>query len=418
MADRHKGGAVAVELAVAAVLGCAGAAVGRITPGCDEAIAVNRRHGPGGGHDLLLARGGGFARGAAGKARTPGADRARGADRPERAVGGRARLEVVGADAGNERRGGRKGACADAGGVAPGLDRAIDLLRREAATVSEDAHKAGAGGRAGSGGAKGAAVGGVAPNDDTAIVFDGGKRGAGSGNHLVAGARRFAGGAVAAKAPRNNRAVVFQRCEGLLVGGDGGVAGAGGGIRLLAAVGGVAPHRYRAGGAERRKGGQVAELLAGGAQSVGAAEAGARARALAGQRVAGGDIELEELHRAASGIGGRDIHIFVNRGADAHLAADHAGGGVEAQAWRQHAIGGDHHILDGVEVVVGGAGSAREAEGPQRFICGLPIAVIPGIIRQHIVHPHLHAPFGAHRHGHGDEVVVADKRVGDGGGGT
>ena len=418
MADRHKGGAVAVELAVAAVLGCAGAAVGRITPGCDEAIAVNRRHGPGGGHDLLLARGGGFARGAAGKARTPGADRARGADRPERAVGGRARLVVVGGDAGNERRGGRKGACADAGGVAPGLDRAIDLLRREAATVSEDAHKAGAGGRAGSGGAKGAAVGGVAPNDDTAIVFDGGKRGAGSGNHLVAGAGGFASRTVGAKAPGEDRPIVFQGGKCFFVGGDGQVAGACRRIRLLAAVGGVAPHRYRAGGAERRKGGQVAELLAGDAQSVTAAEAGAGARALAGQRVAGGDIELEQLHRAARSIGGREIHIFVNRGADAHLAADHAGGGVEAQAWRQHAIGANHQIFNGVEVVVAGAGGAREAERPQRFICGLPIGVIPGIKRQHIVHPHLHAPFGAHRHGHGDEVIVVDKRVGDGGGGT
>ena len=65
-----------------------------------------------------------------------------------------------------------------------------------------------------------------------------------------------------------------------------------------------------------------------------------------------------------------------------------------------------------MEVGVGGGG-AREAERPQRFICGLPIAVIPGIIRQHIVHPHLHAPFGAHRHGHGDEVIVVDERVGD-----
>ena len=261
MADRHKGGAVAVELAVAAVLGCAGAAVGRVTPGCDEAIAVNRRHGPGGGHDLLLARGGGFARGAAGIGRTPGTNSARGADRPERAEGGGALLVVVDGDAGTVRCGGRN-ARANAAGVAPGLDRAIDLLRREAATVSEDAHKAGAGGRAGSGGAKGAAVGGVAPNDDTAIVFDGGKGGAGGGNHLVAGAGRFAGGTIGAKAPGEDRPIVFQRCEGFLAGGDGGVAGACGRIRLRAAVGGIAPHQYRAVGGERREGAEVAEFLA------------------------------------------------------------------------------------------------------------------------------------------------------------
>ena len=71
-----------------------------------------------------------------------------------------------------------------------------------------------------------------------------------------------------------------------------------------------------------------------------------------------------------------------------------------------------------MEVVVAGAGVAREAERPQRFICGLPIAVIPGIIRQHIVHPHLHAPFGAHRHADGQVgtatcIQSGGERVGD-----
>ena len=269
-------------------------------------------------------------------------------------------------------------------------------MGREAATVGEDAQVAGAGGRAGADGAKGATVGGVAPGDDAAIVFDGGKGVSAGRNHLVAGARGLARGAVGAKAPGDDRTVVFQRGEGPLVGGDHGVAGAGGGLGLEAAVEGVAPHLHLAVGGERREGAQVAELLARGAKAIGAAEAGARARALAGQGVAGAHIQLHELGGAARGIGGRDMDVGVHRGAEAHPAADHAGGRVEGQTRRQHPIGADHHILNGVEVVVASAGGAREAEGPQRLIGGLPAGDRAGVISQHIVDRHLQAPLGAH----------------------
>ena len=296
-------------------------------------------------------------------------------------------------------------------------------MRREAATVGVNADVAGAGGRGAAGGAEGATVGGVAPHDDAAIVFDGGKGGTGGGNHLVAGAGGFACAAVAAKAPGKDGAIVFQRGKGFFVGGDGQVAGAGGRISLPAAVVGVAPHRYRAIGGERREGAEVAELFAGDAKGIIAGQAGAGGRALAGQRVAGGDIELEELHGNAGGVAGRDIDILVHRGADAHLAADDAGGGVEAEARGQDAIGADHQIFNGVEVVVAGAGGARQAERPERLVGGLPRGDIGGVGHQNIVHPHLHAPLGAYRQPDGQvgtatRVQSGGEGVGDVGAGS
>ena len=296
-------------------------------------------------------------------------------------------------------------------------------MGREAATVGVNADVASAGGRGGASGAEGTTAKAVTPGGDAAIVFYGSKGVSGGRNHLVASARGLAGAAVAAKAPRDNRAVVFEGGEGLLVGGNQGVAGAGGGIGLPAAVGGVAPHRYRAIVGERREGAEVAKLLAGGAQGIVAAEAGARARALAGQGVAGAPIQLEKLHGGARGVAGRDMDVLVHRGADAQLAADHPGGGVEAQARRQHPIGADHQILNGVEVVIAGAGGAREAEGPQRPIGGLPSGNSSGVGHQYIVDPHLHAPLGAHRNPDGQvgtatRIQSGGERVGDGAGGN
>ena len=303
---------------------------------------------------------------------------------------------------------------ADAEGVAPGPDRAVDLLRDEAAAVGVNTDVAGAGGRGGADGVEGAAVGCVAPNDDTAIIFDGGKRIAGGRNHLIAGSGGFAGGAVGAKAPGKDGAIASQCGEGLLVGGDGQVSGAGGRAGLRTAVSGVTPHQYRAVVGERSKCAEVAELLAGDAQSVGAGKAGAGGRALAGQRVAGRNIEIEQLHGGAGGVGGRDIDIFVHGGADPQLATDDAGGGVEGHARRQHTIGADHQILDGVEVGVGVAGGARDAEGVQRLVQVCPISDSTRVVSEHIVDPHLHTPLAAHRYPDGQEGIAIIKSAGEG----
>ena len=120
-----------------------------------------------------------------------------------------------------------RGATSDAVDIAPSLDRAIDLLSYEATAVGENPDIAGAGGGAGAGGAEGAPVGGVAPSDDGAIVFDGREGGAGGEDLRVAGAGGLASTAISRVAPGEDRPIVLQRGEGLFIGSDRHVAGAG-----------------------------------------------------------------------------------------------------------------------------------------------------------------------------------------------
>ena len=361
----------------------------------------------------MLACGGGSG-GAAGGGGAPGLDAAGVLQPREGPIGHGARSEVVAGDARAERQGGRRNGAADAVGVAPGPHGPVELLRHKAAAVGENAGIARAGGCSRAGGIEGSPVGGVAPRDDAAIVFDGGKGAAGGGNLLVAGARRLAGGAVGGQAPGKDRAVVAQGREGLLVGGKGGVAGARRRAGLRSAVRRVAPDLDRAVAGQRRKRAEVAELLAGDAEGVRPGQTGARGRPLAGQGKAGRDIQLQLLESGARGVAGRDGHVGIHRRAQTQLAGNDPGGRVEGEARGQHAVRADHQILDRVEVGVGGAGGAREAESPERLVRSLPAGVSARIEGQAIIDPHLQAPLRAHRQPDGQEGVGVVEGAGEG----
>ena len=233
------------------------------------------------------------------------------------------------------------------------------------------------------------------------------------GNLHVARAGRLAGASARREAPGEDRAVVLERGEAPLVGGDRRVAGGGRRVCLGAAVGVLTPHSHRAVGLQRRERPLVAELLPRRAQGKGATHARAGPGALARQCGARRDIDLERLDRRACRVRRGHRHIAIHRGADSYLAADHPGAGVERQPRGEHSVGGDHQILDRVDIGVGRAGFAPDGKRPQRLVRGLPVCVVVGVKGQRTVHPHLEPPLFAHREGDRAEGGAADVGVGE-----